>query len=679
MTNRLSQENSTYLLQHAHNPVDWYPWNEEALSRSRSENKPIFLSIGYSACHWCHVMAHESFEDPAVAEFLNQYFINIKVDREERPDLDSIYMNAVVAMTGQGGWPLSVFLTPDLNPFYGGTYFPPVPRYNMPSFSQLILSIQKAWQNDHEKINAAGEDFLTHLTSGKASVIHKNQHLSPEILESATKILIESYDWHYGGWGHAPKFPQPMTIDYLLNQSVKGNQNALAVASHALESMQRGGMYDVIGGGFHRYSVDSEWKIPHFEKMLYDNAQLSLAYLHGYLITGNESFRQTATETLDFILREMTHESGGFYSSLDADTDGVEGKTYLWSKDEIEQLITDTSDWELFNSIYELPTKGNFEGKIILQKKNSINNLANSLSIKPDLLTAKLKEIHSKLREARDNRTQPGVDNKIILSWNALTLRALSEAARYLDDQRYLLAAQQNANFLLNELLKNAVLYHAWRDGKAFQNAFLEDYAALIIALLALYQSDYQDHWYAVAKKLTDKMISLFYSSEGGFFDVPDKQKDLIYRPQDLLDNATPSGNALANLALIWMGSFTETASYPQIAENNYSNLSEQAARYPTAFAFSLIGIDLLLNPIKQIAVIIPGESPLTLEIQKAVWRKYAPYSFVAIGIENNIQNSPELLHHRSSIDNKPTFYICEKFTCKAPTTDLEILLDHFH
>ncbi|HLO14402.1 MAG TPA: thioredoxin domain-containing protein, partial [Anaerolineales bacterium] len=561
MANQLINESSPYLIQHANNPVDWYPWGEEALTKARTENKPIFLSIGYAACHWCHVMAHESFEDPETAALMNENFVNIKVDREERPDLDSIYMQATTAMTGSGGWPMSVFLTPDLRPFYAGTYFPPVRRYNMPAFKDVLQSLSKVWREERDEVDRVGSQVLQHIQPqmlGQAETT-----LSPETLEAATKSLLESYDWGYGGWGSAPKFPQPMTIEFLLRRALADSpqhEQILKASQHVLNAMSRGGMYDVVGGGFARYSVDNFWRTPHFEKMLYDNAQLALVYLHGYLVSSEVRYRGVCEETLDFLLREMTHPNGGFYSSLDADSEGEEGKFYVWTHDEIQSILG--PDFDFFKAAYGITPQGNWEGKTILQRALDDPSLAARFKLDAEIVHTKLAESHSKLLEVRNTRVRPGTDDKVLVMWNALALLAFAEAGRYLDRKDYLDAARRNARFLLDNLYITDRLLRSWREGQAKHNAYLEDYAGLILALLALYQSDSNQESYTTAQILADQMVAHFADPDGGFFDTRDDHEALLVRPKDIQDNATPSGNALAATALLQLATYGDRSKW---------------------------------------------------------------------------------------------------------------------
>ena len=465
MPNRLANENSPYLIQHANNPVDWYPWAEEALEKAKTEDKPIFLSIGYAACHWCHVMEHESFEDENTAAIMNAHFVNIKVDREERPDLDNIYMQAVVALTRQGGWPMSVFLTPEGEPFYGGTYFPPVRRYNMPAFSELLLTIARLWDEDRQQLLQSAQNITAHLRSA-AQLQATPSPISPETIAATTPTLANGYDWQHGGWGQAPKFPQPMVIQFLLQRATRGDQQALEMATHALHAMAQGGMYDVVGGGFARYSVDNEWRVPHFEKMLYDNAQLARVYLHAYLITGEDFFRRVCQTTLDFIRREMTHPAGGFYSSLDADSEGVEGKFYIWTRDDILDLGLERQDEDFLMAAYGITATGNFEGANVLQRVLNDDDLAEKFDFTVEQIPDKLSALHALMLAARSQRMRPVTDDKVLTAWNAWMLIAFAEAGRYLQNEKYTAVAIRNAHFILNEMLTNQRLFRSWRDGK---------------------------------------------------------------------------------------------------------------------------------------------------------------------------------------------------------------------
>lgn len=686
MPNRLANENSPYLLQHANNPVDWFPWGAEALTKARVENKPIFLSIGYSACHWCHVMEHESFEDPAIAEIMNRHFVNIKVDREQRPDLDSIYMAATVSMTGSGGWPMSVFLTPDLRPFYAGTYFPPVPRYNMPSFRDLLTGISRAWVEERAEVDKVAANVSAHLQ-------RQNKYedngilLSQKLLESAAKYLHDNYDWGFGGWGGAPKFPQPMTIDFLLRRSLAPDQpDQRKSALHALQAMARGGMYDVVGGGFSRYSTDNHWRVPHFEKMLYDNAQLVRAYLHAWQITGEPFYRRIVEESLDFILRELTDPQGGSYSSLDADSEGVEGKFYVWDAAEIEQTLGE--DWDFFKAAYGITAQGNWEGLTVLQRALDDATLSARFALPEAGVAARLAESHRKLLAAREKRIRPGLDDKVLTGWNGLMLSALAEAARALEmagngvseakseilHSKYYQAATRSAEFLLREMRPNGKLCRTWRAGKPSPEVFLEDFAALTLGLLDLYETDFDNRWFAAAQELADEMITRFADPDGGFFDSPSDGETLLLRPKELQDNATPSGNALAVEALLRLAALTDRADYRTLAEQTFRLVAENAVRHPTAFARWLGAADFALSTVKQVAVVgdpAQSETQALLAEVRASWR---PNLVIATSALPLPPNAPPLLAERPMLENQPTAYVCEGFVCKIPVNNAEDL-----
>ncbi|MBI5353952.1 MAG: thioredoxin domain-containing protein [Chloroflexi bacterium] len=669
MPNHLMNENSPYLLQHANNPVDWYPWGEDALAKAKNENKPIFLSIGYAACHWCHVMEHESFENAETAALMNENFVNIKVDREERPDLDSIYMQATVAMTGSGGWPMSVFLTPDLRPFFTGTYFPPVRRYNMPAFKDVLLSLAKAWQDDREEIERVGNQILHHIQQQSDS--HPGEEKNTftwQTHEAVTNSIINSYDWSFGGWGNAPKFPQPMTIEYLLRRATADSpqhEQILKVSQHVLDAMSRGGMYDVVGGGFSRYSVDNFWRTPHFEKMLYDNAQLALTYLHGYLVTGEVKYRKVCEETLDFILHEMTHPDGGFFSSLDADSEGEEGKFYVWTQDDIQAALG--VDFEFFKAAYGITPQGNWEGKTILQRELDDASLAVRFKLEINNIPEKINECHSRLLAVRNNRIRPGTDDKVLVMWNALALSAFAEAGRYLGRKDYLDAAIRNARFLLGNLHINNHLFRSWRDGKAKHNAYLEDYAGLIHSLLTLYQSEPKLEWYTAALKLGDEIVTHFSDPNGGFFDTRDDHESLLIRPKDIQDNATPSGNALAATALLELSAYGDRIEWRSLAEDMFALIDNLVLRYPTSFAQWLCAADFASGPTHEVAIIGDLEDAKTQEFLETLWKNFRPRQVTAISDYPPKPGSPALLKDRPLLNGQPTAYVCQGFVCLQP------------
>ncbi|OGN92390.1 MAG: hypothetical protein A2Y88_09080 [Chloroflexi bacterium RBG_13_48_10] len=677
MYNHLISENSPYLLQHAGNPVDWYPWGTEALEKARMEVKPIFLSIGYAACHWCHVMAHESFEDPAIAALMNQHFVNIKVDREERPDLDSIYMSFVVATSGQGGWPMSVFLTPEGKPFYGGTYFPPAQRHNLPAFREVLEAVARLWKEDRARLISSSEDLATSMQNRLAAA-PGGIELTPELLAQATRTLIEDYDWQNGGWGSAPKFPQPMLIEYLLRQGWRGNQSSLKMATHALQAMAQGGMYDLLGGGFARYSVDPTWLVPHFEKMLYDNAQLALVYLHAHLLTGNPAFKDVCQATLDFVLREMTHPQGGFYSSLDADSEGEEGKFYLWTQEEIRAVLTDPQEAELFIIAFGVSEQGNFEGKNILRRSQPDAVLAEQFHLPVDTIADKLTGLRLHLLEERSRRVRPATDDKVLVSWNTLMLTAFAEAGRVLGKQEYIDAAIRNAAFILGNMLNEGMLLRSWRVGAARHAAYLEDHAGLVLGLLSLYQADPDPRWYQAAIRLIQRMQEHFSDPDGGFFDTHNEQESLLYRPKDLQDNAIPSGNALAAMALLQLAAYEGRSDWRSFAERMLSFNLGMILRYPSAFGQWLWALDFALGPIQEVAILGDLSDPATQGLLKPLLTSYHPRLVLAASPYPPPPGSPALLNDRELLYGKPTAYVCKDFVCKQPVNTPEEMLALF-
>lgn len=663
--NSLARARSPYLRQHASNPVHWLEWSDDALQRARAENKPIFLSIGYAACHWCHVMAHESFEDPTIAAILNQHFISIKVDREERPDLDHIYMTATIQMTGSGGWPMSVFLLPDGSPFFAGTYFPPEPRHGLPCFRQILEGIINVWRTQPASLAQIATRVREELQR-QQQLTTAATSLAPSLLDEAANALCRQHDVQHGGWGRAPKFPQPMAISFLLRRHFAGHPSALQCATHALRAMARGGMYDVVGGGFARYSTDDHWLVPHFEKMLYDNALLARAYLHAWLCTRDPFFRRVAEHTLAFVQRELAHPGGGFYSSLDADSDGKEGAFYVWSADELAALLGD--EWLFFQRAYNISPAGNWEGNIILQRARDDAALATKFSCDSSAVAQRLDACHSRLLAARNDRPRPGLDDKIITSWNALVLAVFAEAARYLDS-RYLPVAQANAHFLLSHLRPNNSLRHSWCNGEPAPHVFLEDFAALILALLELYQADGNLHWYRTASALADEMITRFEDPAAGFFDTPADAPALIVRPKELQDNATPSGNALAAEALILLAHFTGNSSYRARAEASLTATAGLARDYPLGFARWLCALDTFLAPEEFYAVIGPPDHPATRALIAHAHADWNPHRLIACSREPVPSDAPAWLLRRSMLNGQPAAFRCTHAACSPPIT----------
>ena len=673
MTNFLENSTSPYLLQHAQNPVQWYPWSQEALERAREEDKPIFLSIGYAACHWCHVMAHESFEDPETAAVMNEHFINIKVDREERPDIDSVYMDAVVAMTGQGGWPMSVFLTPEGKPFYGGTYFPPVPRFNMPSFRSLLSNIAQAWQNDRDRLTATATELAQHVANSPALATELDL-IDPTTIDRAAEALFNRYDWKFGGWGSAPKFPQSMAINFLFRRySRSGDKLALDMATDSLNKMARGGMYDVIGGGFHRYSVDENWLVPHFEKMLYDNALLIKSYAYAWQLTREPRYRRIAEQSLEFLKRELRDPEGGFYSSLDADSEGHEGTYYIWSVEEIQEVLDDEISSEIFVYAYGLTAKGNFEGKNIPFQAAELSEVAEKFSLEEDEIVRFLHAAQSTLLRHRAKRERPGLDDKVLTSWNGLALSALCTAARIFSDENYLQAAQGLAFFLIKQMFVDGKLMRSWRRGKANFTAYLEDHAALASGLLDLYQIDFNPRWYALAIEQANEIIDHFTDPRGGFFDTRDDHENLITRPKSIQDTPIPSGNSLCMSLFLRLGALSGSSRFIDPAEAALRAMQENAAEHPSAFAQWLNAIDFALGPQLQLAIVGPMDEAKFQDLAKVAQEQYLPRMVIAGGGIGSGQ-IPELLNERSMQDNQPTAYLCQNFSCNLPTTSPEEL-----
>ncbi|HEY3582206.1 MAG TPA: thioredoxin domain-containing protein [Pyrinomonadaceae bacterium] len=655
-TNHLINESSPYLLQHAHNPVDWYPWGEAAFAKAREENKPVLLSIGYSACHWCHVMAHESFEDEDIAQLMNELFVNIKVDREERPDLDQIYMNAVQMMTHHGGWPMTVFLTPDGVPFYGGTYFPPQDRYNVPGFPRVLISVAEAYRDRQTDIAETSTSLLKELRRLSEPSATANP-IDTELLDSAYAGMVRTYDSLNGGFGGAPKFPPAMALEFLLRTYVRtGNQDALEMVEHTAEKMAYGGMYDQLGGGFHRYSTDSKWLVPHFEKMLYDNALLSRLYLHYYQVSQSPLARETAEGILDYVLREMTSPAGGFYSTQDADSEGHEGKFFVWDLDEIKSVLGE-ADASVFIRYYNITQNGNFEGKNILNVNPSAQR-PNADSLR-------------KLFDVREQRIKPDRDEKILTAWNGLMLASFAEAGVILRRADYTEAARKNADFVLENLRRDRFLLRTYKDGVAKFNAYLEDYTFFIEGLVTLYETSGEFRWLKEALALTDRMIEEFWDEEGaGFFFTGKSHENLIVRSKDYFDNAIPSGNSVAASALLRLSVLTDSSRYRELAQALLSEMADSIRRYASGFGYALSAIDFMLSSPKEIAIVGENAADVQPLLQEA-WRKYLPNKVVAPGFTGDSEagEAIPLLRNRPLVDGQATAYVCEHYTCKQPVT----------
>jgi uncharacterized protein YyaL (SSP411 family) len=623
--NRLAGETSPYLLQHAENPVDWYPWGEEALARARGEDRPILLSIGYAACHWCHVMAHESFEDAGTAAVMNEHFVNIKVDREERPDLDAVYMDAVVAMTGQGGWPMTVFLTPAGEPFHGGTYFPPAPRHGLPSFRQILEAVASAYRERRDHVAQSAAQLVEAVRSS-SEVPASTEPLTEALLSQATANLRRVFDPEWGGFGGAPKFPPASVLEFLLRRG----ELDLGLVTKTLDAMAAGGMYDLVGGGFHRYSVDEQWLVPHFEKMLYDNALLVPAYLHAWVVTEEERYRRVAEETCEYLLRDLALPEGGFASSQDADTNGVEGLTYTWTEDE------------------------GVRGELLRPFEHGRSIVRGELD----------PELKARLLEERRRRRQPGRDDKAVAAWNGLALAALAEAARRLASNTVLLAAERLGNFLLSELSSaDGRLYRTWRDGRATVPGYLEDYAQVAHGLIELHVATGDLRWLEEANRLARLAVGLFADERnGGFFMTARDSEQLVARKKDLDDNPVPSGNSMLAHVLLRLSRIYGDDERERQAVGVLRLLHGNLARIPTAFGWALCALDLYLSPPRELAIVGSPED----EIARAALAPFDPNAVVAFGPSEEIP----LLAGKGRVDGRPTLYVCERFSCRAPVTD---------
>jgi uncharacterized protein YyaL (SSP411 family) len=672
MPNHLINETSPYLLQHAHNPVDWYPWGEEAFEKARRENKPVLLSIGYSACHWCHVMAHESFENEDIAQLMNEYFVNIKVDREERPDLDQIYMNAVQMMTHHGGWPMTVFLTPDAVPFYGGTYYPPQDRYNIPGFPRVLMGVAEAYKERQDEIRETGTSLITELR--RLSETAGSDHpIESELLDAAYSGMIRNYDSVNGGFGGAPKFPPAMALEFLLRTYARtGNHDALQMIGHTCMKMADGGIYDQLGGGFHRYSTDSRWLVPHFEKMLYDNALLSRLYLHYFQVSDEPFARETVEGILDYVLREMTHPLGGFYSTQDADSEGHEGKFFVWDIREIRDVLGETAA-SRFCDYYNITESGNFEGKNIANVTRTLEDVAVAHRISVGELRVSLDQSKRILFELREKRVKPDRDEKILTAWNGLMMASFAEAGIVLNRPHYTEAARRNAEFVLANLRHDGMLLRTWKDGQAKFNAYLEDYAFFTEGLLTLFETTGEARWLHETLALTDRMIDEFWDNEGGgFFFTGKSHENLIVRSKDYFDNATPSGNSVAALVLLRLATLTGRENYRNLASAVLREVGDQTRRYPSGFGYALSAADFLLSTPKEVAIV--GKDPADIQpLLAEAWRRYLPNKVVAVGFLQAPEVTP-LLANRPLLNGLATAYVCEHYTCQNPVTDVASL-----
>jgi len=674
-TNKLINETSPYLLQHAHNPVDWYPWGPEALERSRSEDKPILLSIGYSACHWCHVMEHESFENEDIARLMNENFVCIKVDREERPDLDSIYMNAVQMMTGHGGWPMTMFLTPDLKPFYGGTYYPPEDRRGMAGFPRVLTAIADSYKNRRDEISSTADAITAELKKSDRFTA-SNEMLTTEVLNSAFSALVRTFDQQNGGFGGAPKFPPSMTLMFLLRHHKRTNSpEALNMVETTLKKMAGGGMYDHLGGGFARYSVDAHWLVPHFEKMLYDNALLTRIYLYAYQQTKNHFYRRVAEETLEYIIRDMTDRSGGFYSSEDADSEGEEGKFYVWTRAEVLEVLG-AEDGAVFCEYFDVTEEGNFEhGKSILNTPRSLEEFANEKGTSLEELSKTINACKRKLFYVREKRVRPGRDDKTLAAWNGLMLTAFAEAANILGRDDYREVAVRSAEFITTQLMKDGRLLRTYKSGQAKLNGYLEDYADVIEGLLAVYEATFELKFFTQARELADTMIAKFWDEQdGGFYFTSSDHEELITRTKDYLDNATPSGNSVAAAALLKLGLLTHEQDYSNRGATILHSLHSAMSRYPSAFGYMLGALDFYLSEPKEIALVGKLDSHEIRSFIEEIYSRYLPNKVVAACEPGDLEaaDAISLLTGRTAIDGNATAYVCRDYVCLEPATTVE-------
>ena len=677
-SNRLINETSPYLLQHADNPVDWYPWGPEAFEKAKKEDKPIFLSIGYSTCHWCHVMEHESFENERTAKIMNEHFISIKVDREQRPDIDAIYMNAVQIMTGSGGWPLSVFLTHDGKPFYGGTYFPPTESYGRPGFGQLLLSISEMWKNDRKKLLGSADKLTDAMKSALAS--DGKEKITPLVLDKAFDIFQQRFDSFNGGFGVAPKFPQPSNLSMLLVYYQRSKKlEALNMVEQTLEAMANGGIYDQLGGGFHRYATDTKWLVPHFEKMLYDQALISKAYLQAYQITKKQQYAKITQQIFDYVLTQMTDTKGGFYSAEDADSEGEEGIFYIWTPKQIESIL-DKEQAEIFKAHYGVTKYGNFEhNTTILHIAMPIEKLQKKFKKDHDTILNILQDARSKLFKHRQKRIRPHLDDKVITAWNGLMISSLAYGGTILQQPKYIDAAEKAADFIMNNLYKDGRLIRYYRDGQAVTPAFLDDYAFMTLALLDLYEATFDAKWLATAKELSSQMIDLFADNKhGGFFLTGKDSEKLIARTKPDYDGAVPSGNSIAALALLKMGRLTMDTSFTESAAKAIEAVSKQLQKAPTYSAAMLIALNFWFGPTQEIVIAGNAQDSQTQKMIKTVRDKFLPNAVVLLHEQGKagepIEKISPFVKNQITLKGKATAYVCENYVCNQPVNTVKEL-----
>jgi uncharacterized protein YyaL (SSP411 family) len=677
-TNRLIYETSPYLLQHAHNPVDWFPWGKEAFERAKKEDKPVFLSIGYSTCHWCHVMERESFENEQIAEIMNEYFVNIKVDREHRPDVDGIYMNAVQMMTGLGGWPLSVFLTPEGKPFFGGTYFPPKDVYGRPGFERVLLSIADAWKNRRQELIDSSHkisDVLASLTGPT-----KKETLSSDMLKAGFDYFKAAFDSVNGGFGPAPKFPQPTNLSMLLSYWYRTNDTqALQMVEKTLDAMSKGGIYDHIGGGFHRYATNKKWLIPHFEKMHYDQALLSKVYMQAYQVTGKQNYAVTAREVFDYVLRDMTDPEGGFYSAEDADSEGKEGVFYVWEQKEIDAIL-DKDEAEIFSAYYGVTEKGNFEEeKTILNITSSTAQLEEKFNKDHTEITNILSKAHSKIFSERAKRIRPHRDDKIITAWNGLMISSMAYGGAVLREEKYIRAAERAAEFILDSLHKKDRLMRDYRQNQAVELAFLDDYAFTIMGFLDLYEASFETKWLIDAKMLAVEMIKLFTDNEqGGFFLTGKDSEKLITRIKPSTDGVIPSGNSAASFALLKLGKLTMNQYFTEQGGKVLESFSQQL-KQPSGYCSEMLSaLNFWLGPSQEIVIASDTNAADTQQMLKLIRSKFLPNAVLLLhpqeNAESGIDKTIPFIQNLTAIEGKATAYVCENYACNQPANKLDDL-----
>ena len=679
--NRLVHETSPYLLQHAYNPVDWYPWGPEAFAQARERNLPIFLSVGYSACHWCHVMERECFEDAEIAKLMNAWFINIKVDREERPDIDQIYMSAVQLMTGQGGWPMSVFMDPTGAPFFGGTYWPPYSRQGMPGFAKILERLHDHWVQQRQDCLAKGQELVEAIDE----MHHREQARSPlseELLRNAELRLMRNFDPQAGGFGQAPKFPHPVDLRVLLRAWLRfGHADTLAAVTLTLNKMAAGGIYDHLGGGFARYATDRYWLVPHFEKMLYDNSQLVTVYLEGYQATGNSDYLRVARETLDYVLREMTSPEGGWYSTQDADSEGVEGKFYVWSAAEIDAVLDD-DEARGFRHCYQVTPEGNWEGHNILHLARTVEENAADLQLEPGVLVTRLAEAKKKLLAVRSQRVWPGRDEKQIVAWNGLMLSAFARAARVLDEPVYRAQAERSADFLLREMRReDGTLWHCRKAGDNRINGFLDDYACLIEGLCDVYLASSRGRYLAAAVELAEVLTRRFYDAEGNRFHyTPDDHEDLVVRVRDLFDSAIPSGSNLAMSSLLRVGLLADRSDLLDLAERALEAVSGTMLQHPSGMGQALVSLDGWLGPVEEWVFFGGGDAEDNQRLRQALHRRFMPRQLVLTPEDRNDSGmqSP-WIEGKTAVNGLPTLYRCRRGACEHPWIGAEEILRGLH